>query len=150
MPKSVVSIDSFISDDSDDEEHRLAQQEWEESLEQLAQIVSVVLLPFLGKWLGRRWSYWGECLYPTQHCISREMVSLCTLRPPRIGKVILSRRATLPIVLNDMYEHCNYYLLDAEGNLCLDVAYPCATSSAAFFNHSVIVIPEPSMSRRIL
>ena len=61
MPKSVVSIDSFISsDDSDDEEHRLAQQEWEESLEQLAQIVSVVLLPFLGKWLGRRWSYWGE------------------------------------------------------------------------------------------
>src|ERR1700735_193234 len=60
MPKSVVSIDSFISsDDSDDEEHRLAQQEWEESLEQLAQIVSVVLLPFLGKWFGRRWSYWG-------------------------------------------------------------------------------------------
>jgi hypothetical protein len=61
MPKSVVSIDSFISsDDSDDEEYRLAQQEWEESLEQLAQIVSIVLLPFLGKWLGRRWSYWGE------------------------------------------------------------------------------------------
>ncbi len=67
MPKSVVSIDSFVSsDDSDDEEHRLAQQEWEESLEQLAQIVSVVLLPFLGKWLGRRWSYWGEntCIFP--------------------------------------------------------------------------------------
>ena len=61
MPDSVVSIDSyFSSDDSDDEEHRLAQQEWEESLEQLAQVVSVVLLPFLGRWLGRRWSYWGE------------------------------------------------------------------------------------------
>lgn len=61
MPNSVVSIDSyFSSDDSDDEEYRLAQQEWEESLEQLAQIVSVVLLPFLGRWLGRRWSYWGE------------------------------------------------------------------------------------------
>ena|SRR5712691_2433794 len=61
MPDSVVSIDSyFSSDDSDDEEYRIAQQEWEESLEQLAQVVSVVLLPFLGRWLGRRWSYWGE------------------------------------------------------------------------------------------
>jgi hypothetical protein len=60
MPNSVVSLDSyFSSDDSDDEEYRLAQQEWEESLEQLAQIASVVLLPFLGRWLGRRWSYWG-------------------------------------------------------------------------------------------
>src|SRR6267154_4135018 len=60
MPNSVVSIDSyFSSDDSDDEEYRLAQLEWEESLEQLAQIASVVLLPFLGRWLGRRWSYWG-------------------------------------------------------------------------------------------
>jgi hypothetical protein len=60
MTNSVVSIDSyFSSDDSDDEEYRLAQQEWEESLEQLAQIVSVALLPFLGRWLGRRWSYWG-------------------------------------------------------------------------------------------
>jgi MIM2-like protein len=60
MPNSVVSIDSYFSSDlSDDEEYRIAQQEWEESLEQLAQIVSVVLLPFLGRWLGRRWSYWG-------------------------------------------------------------------------------------------
>ena len=60
MPNSVISIDSyFSSDDSDDEEYRLAQQEWEESLEQLAQIVSVAILPFLGRWLGRRWSYWG-------------------------------------------------------------------------------------------
>jgi Mitochondrial import 2 len=64
MPSSVVSIDSyFSSDDSSDEDHRIAQQEWEESLEQLAQIVSVVLLPFLGKWLGRRWSYWGERIH---------------------------------------------------------------------------------------
>ncbi len=66
MPDSVVSIDSyFSSDDSDDEEYRLAQKEWEESLEQLAQIVSVVLLPFLGRWLGRRWSYWGTSMIHT-------------------------------------------------------------------------------------
>ncbi|ETW87369.1 hypothetical protein HETIRDRAFT_248238, partial [Heterobasidion irregulare TC 32-1] len=54
--------------DSDDE--RLAQEEWEESLEQLAQLVSVVLLPFFGKWLGRRWSYWAYARY-LEHGISR-------------------------------------------------------------------------------
>ncbi|KAI0307915.1 hypothetical protein B0F90DRAFT_88005 [Multifurca ochricompacta] len=67
MPRSVVSIDSYFSPSeySDDEEYRIAQQEWEESLDQLAQVVSVVLLPFLGKWLGRRWSYWGQSIVHT-------------------------------------------------------------------------------------
>jgi hypothetical protein len=64
MPRSEGSLDfsSTSSDSSYDpeEEYRLAQQEWEESLEQLQQLVSIVLMPFVGKWLGRRWSYWGE------------------------------------------------------------------------------------------
>ena len=62
MPASVASLDSLApSDDSydSDEEERLAQLEWEESLEQLQQLFAIVLLPFLGKWLGRRWSHWG-------------------------------------------------------------------------------------------
>ena len=64
MPASVESLEfvcsSEASYDSDVEErNRLAEQEWEESMEQLRQLVSIVLLPFLGKWLGRRWSYWG-------------------------------------------------------------------------------------------
>ena len=99
MPDSVVSIDSyFSSDDSDDEEYRLAQQEWEESLEQLAQVVSVVLLPFLGRWLGRRWSYWGEFIssqyshFLTPHLHPTLHHSLCTLRSPRSGEIILSWR----------------------------------------------------------
>jgi hypothetical protein len=63
MPKSEASLDlssssSETSYDSD-EGFRLAQKEWEESLEQLQQLLSVVLLPFIGKWLGRRWSQWG-------------------------------------------------------------------------------------------
>jgi hypothetical protein len=62
---SVASLDSTSvsgstgSYDSDDEEYQLALKEWEESLEQLQQLVAVLLLPFLGKWLGRKWSYWG-------------------------------------------------------------------------------------------
>ena len=65
MPSSVASLDTTGSDDSfDEEEYRLAQEEWEESLEQLQQLVSIVLLPFLGKWLGRRWSHWGMSSFP--------------------------------------------------------------------------------------
>ncbi|KAJ3552029.1 hypothetical protein NM688_g4371 [Phlebia brevispora] len=65
MPASVASLDSIsLSDDSydSDEEERLAQLEWEESLEQLQQLFAVVLLPYLGKWLGRRWSHWGKAI----------------------------------------------------------------------------------------
>ena len=63
MPASVASLDTISSDDSYDstEEERLALLEWEESLEQLQQLFAIVLLPFFGKWLGRRWSYWGAC-----------------------------------------------------------------------------------------
>ena len=60
----VDSLDT-ISDKTDRlsydelEEELEAQREWEESLEQLQQLFSIVLLPYLGKWLGRRWSHWG-------------------------------------------------------------------------------------------
>lgn len=62
MPRSEASLDDLSSDTSydADEDYRLAQQEWEESLQQLHQLLTVVLMPFLGKWLGRRWSYWGQ------------------------------------------------------------------------------------------
>lgn len=62
MSSSHASIDDLSSESSydSDEEYYLAQKEWEESLHQLEQIVSIVLLPVLGKWLGRRWSYWGS------------------------------------------------------------------------------------------
>jgi len=67
MPKSEASLDlssssSEASYDSD-EDFRLAQREWDDSLEQLQQLVSVVLLPFIGKWLGRRWSQWAFARY---------------------------------------------------------------------------------------
>jgi len=54
---SLDDIDSEASYDSE-EEYRLAQQEWEESMKQLQQLVSLVALPMFGKFLGRQWSYW--------------------------------------------------------------------------------------------
>jgi hypothetical protein len=50
---------SSVSSYDSDEEYQLAQREWEESLQQLQQLVAIVLLPMLGKFLGRRWSIWG-------------------------------------------------------------------------------------------
>jgi hypothetical protein len=43
-----------------EEEQRRAQQEWEESIKQLNLALQIMVLPFFGKWLGRKWSYWGE------------------------------------------------------------------------------------------
>ena len=67
-PDDVESLDSVsLASDADsydsDEEDRLAELEWRESLAQLQQLFSIVLLPYLGKWLGRRWSYWGVSLF---------------------------------------------------------------------------------------
>lgn len=66
MPSSHLSLDDTspaASSYDSDEEYELAQKEWEESLNQLQQLVGVVLLPFFGKWLGRRWSHIGT------HCL---------------------------------------------------------------------------------
>ncbi|KAJ8474752.1 hypothetical protein ONZ45_g15842 [Pleurotus djamor] len=68
MPVSDPSLDDFHSEssfDSEDEDYLLAQQEWEESLQQLRQLVGGLLLPYFGKFLGRRWSYWA-IKHPTQ------------------------------------------------------------------------------------
>lgn len=57
---STHSLDSLddVDDQSDrldeeDEELMLAQEEWDESVAQLQLLVSVVAMPFFGKWLGR-------------------------------------------------------------------------------------------------
>lgn len=41
-----------------DEEYRRACEEWEEGVRQLQVAFQVVLIPLIGKWFGRRWSYW--------------------------------------------------------------------------------------------
>jgi hypothetical protein len=55
---STSSSNSY--DDSDDDEID-AEEEWEESLRQLELFASIVLMPLIGKWVGRRCAYWSEC-----------------------------------------------------------------------------------------
>jgi hypothetical protein len=57
---SLESLEDIGSDIFSDEELRIAQEEWYESVAQLQLLISVVALPVLGKWLGRRWSQWGK------------------------------------------------------------------------------------------
>jgi hypothetical protein len=48
---SVASYDPY------DDEAELA---WRESLQELELLVSLVLVPFIGKWIGRKCAYWSE------------------------------------------------------------------------------------------
>lgn len=43
-----------LSDDYSD-----AEEEWRESIEQLELLLSMVLVPFVGKYLGRKCAYWS-------------------------------------------------------------------------------------------
>lgn len=57
---SDISLDNLSERSFGSDEYQLAQQEWEESIHQLQQLFSIVLLPLLGRYLGRKWSYWGQ------------------------------------------------------------------------------------------
>lgn len=49
-----TSTESFESEDDYD-----AQREWEQSLEQLQLLLTMILVPFAGKYFGRKFAYWS-------------------------------------------------------------------------------------------
>lgn len=61
LPDSAPSDDT---DDDDEQEETDAEKEWKESLQQLELILTMVLVPYAGKYFGRKCAYWGEhCHY---------------------------------------------------------------------------------------
>ena len=54
---SLPSISSSVLDSEADSD---AQREWEASLEQLQLLLTMVLIPFAGKYLGRKFAYWSK------------------------------------------------------------------------------------------
>lgn len=56
LPSSLSSgvLSSSEADSAD------AQREWEESLEQIQLLLTMVLVPFVGKYLGRKFAYWSR------------------------------------------------------------------------------------------
>ncbi|CAD6582695.1 MAG: hypothetical protein ASARMPRED_001037 [Alectoria sarmentosa] len=67
LPDSAPSDDIDSASDSDSD----AEKEWKESLQQLELILTMVLVPYAGKYFGRRCAYWGwakfmEWKYPVE------------------------------------------------------------------------------------
>ncbi|KAG9248174.1 hypothetical protein BJ878DRAFT_76700 [Calycina marina] len=65
LPSSIDSSELDSEDSSD------AQKEWEESLQQLELVLTMVVVPYLGKYFGRRfayysWARWMEWMYPVE------------------------------------------------------------------------------------
>ncbi|WVQ98146.1 hypothetical protein IAU59_005268 [Kwoniella sp. CBS 9459] len=76
------SSDASSSESSNDDEdseaaiHAMIQEEWEESLRQMDVVLSIVVLPFFGKWFGRQWSYWAWARYQRLGGLGRPFFSL--------------------------------------------------------------------------
>ena len=58
LPDSASSDD--IDSSSEDLEESDAEREWKESLQQLELLLTMVVVPYLGKYFGRKCAYWGE------------------------------------------------------------------------------------------
>jgi hypothetical protein len=53
-----ISTDEIYSDDEDYDDD--AQAEWERSLEQVQMLLTMVIVPFVGKYFGRKFAYWSK------------------------------------------------------------------------------------------
>ncbi|KAI4149952.1 MAG: hypothetical protein LQ340_004340 [Diploschistes diacapsis] len=75
---SLASLpDSAPSDSIDSEDERMedAEREWEESLQQLELLLTMVVVPYVGKYFGRKCAYWAwarfmEWKYPVEIVIT--------------------------------------------------------------------------------
>ena len=59
LPESQADSDDITVSESDDEESD-AEKEWKESLRQLELLLSMVIVPYMGKYFGRKFAYWGK------------------------------------------------------------------------------------------
>ncbi|KIW01034.1 uncharacterized protein PV09_07548 [Verruconis gallopava] len=51
-----TTTDSSLDDDEADSD---AEREWRESLQQIELLLTMVIVPYLGKYFGRKAAYWG-------------------------------------------------------------------------------------------
>lgn len=66
---SITTASSSDIGPSGNEELSDAEREWRESLQQLELLLTMVLVPFIGKYFGRKAAYWGESdfSFPQDH-----------------------------------------------------------------------------------
>lgn len=56
----VDSLPSLATSEIYSETDSEAQEEWERSLEQLELLLTMMIIPFVGKYFGRKFAYWSE------------------------------------------------------------------------------------------
>lgn len=79
--------DSADSDSIDsDLEESDAEREWKESLEQLELLLTMVIVPYLGKYFGRKCAYWGE-FSVEKKIASSKVAKIVRASTNRLGKV---------------------------------------------------------------
>ncbi|KAH0559473.1 hypothetical protein GP486_004008 [Trichoglossum hirsutum] len=79
LPGSLDSSDSGSDGGSSD--YSDAEREWRESLQQLELLLSMVIVPYLGKYVGRRCAYWGwakfmRWKYPVEVVVTSNTASI--------------------------------------------------------------------------
>jgi hypothetical protein len=57
--ESFIESSTSSSVDDDDEYVSDAEREWRESLQQMELLLTMVLVPYIGKYFGRKCAYWG-------------------------------------------------------------------------------------------
>jgi len=78
---------SDIYSDADSE----AQEEWERSLEQLQLLLTMMVIPFVGKYFGRKFAYWST----SGTCVQMESIANRGCRLGQIHGVASRRRSAL-------------------------------------------------------
>lgn len=74
LPSEPDSDDVTISDEDSESD---AEREWKESLQQLELLLSMVIVPYMGKYFGRKFAYWGwkhlmEWKYPVEIVVTNK------------------------------------------------------------------------------
>ena len=59
------SLPSSTETDSSEEESD-AERQWHESLQQVELLLTMVLVPYLGRYFGRKCAYWGRSIQPVR------------------------------------------------------------------------------------
>lgn len=73
------STSSTSTSGNDDYEDSDADREWRESLQQLELLLTMVLVPYVGKYFGRKCAYWSE------YMLLSWTVGRCADASPRLG-----------------------------------------------------------------
>ncbi|KAL8815784.1 MAG: hypothetical protein Q9223_005113 [Gallowayella weberi] len=60
LPSSPTTSSLEGNHTDDEREESDAEREWKESLQQLELLLTMVLVPYVGKYFGRKCAYWGE------------------------------------------------------------------------------------------